>query len=98
MVRGPLCVAASLRIIFNQGKVWLMNSTGSGNNAIQYRDHAFSYDSETLLELESEFVRETAGGKQYRQKRSSTQKRRKAPKASHPGCGMSARRNHQWNW
>ena len=91
-------MAAMRETVLNQGKVWLMNSTGSGDNAIQYRDHAFSYDSETLLELESEFVRETASGKQYRQKRSSTQKRRKTPKASNPGCGMSGRRNNHWSW
>jgi hypothetical protein len=75
-----------------------MNSTTSGNNAIQYRDHAFRYDSDVLLELESEFVRELSAGKQYRQKRSSTAKRRIAPKASNPGCGISARRNRRWSW
>jgi hypothetical protein len=75
-----------------------MNSTASGNNAIEYRDHAFSYDSETLLALESEFVRELSGGKQYRQRRSTTPKRRKAPKASRPGCGMGGRRNRRWTW
>jgi hypothetical protein len=75
-----------------------MNSTASGSNAIQYRDQAFSYDSEMLLELESEFVRELSDGKQYRQKRSSRPKRRKSPKASHPGCGMAGRRKHRWTW
>jgi hypothetical protein len=75
-----------------------MNSTAPGHNAIQYCDQAFRYDSDTLLELESEFVRELADGKQYRQKRSSSQKRRKAPKASSPGCGMAGRCNRRWSW
>ena len=75
-----------------------MNSTTSGNNAIQYRDHAFHYDSDALLELETEFVRDLSKGKEYRQKRSNTQKRRKAPKASNPGCGMAGRSNRRWNW
>ena len=66
-----------------------MNSTSSGNNAIQYRDQAFRYDSDTLLELETDFVRKLSEGKQYRQKRSTCPKRRKAPKASNPGCGMA---------
>jgi hypothetical protein len=75
-----------------------MNSTDAGNNAIQYRDQAFRYDSDTLLELEAEFVREVSEGKQYRQKRPSSPKRRKAPKASSPGCGMAARCNRRWSW
>jgi hypothetical protein len=65
---------------------------------MQYRDQAFRYDSESLIELEAEFVRDLAEGKQYRQKRSSGQKRRKSPKASNPGCGMSARKNRHWDW
>lgn len=75
-----------------------MNSTTPGNNAIQYREHAFRYDSDALLELETDFVRELSEGKQYRQKRSAILKRRKAPKASSPGCGMAGRRNHRWSW
>ena len=75
-----------------------MISSASGNNAIQYRDQAFRYDSDTLLELETEFVRELSKGKQYRQKRSSRPKRRKAPKASNPGCGMAGRCNRRWSW
>jgi hypothetical protein len=77
-------------------EVLLMNLTG--NNAMQYRDHEFRYDSDMLLELESEFVREQSEAKQYRQKRSASTKRRKAPKASHPGYGLSGRRNHRWTW
>ena len=64
---------------------------------MQYRDHEFRYDSDMLLELESQFVREQSENKQYRQKRSRP-KRRKVPKAIHPGCGISARRNHRWGW
>jgi hypothetical protein len=75
-----------------------MKSTAMGNNAIQYRDQAFRYDSDILLELETEFGRELSDGKQYRQKRSSNQKRRKAPKASSPGCGMAGRCNRRWSW
>ncbi len=75
-----------------------MNATPSGDNGIQYRDQAFRYGSDTLLELETEFVRELSHGKQYRQKRSSTLKRRKAPKALRPGCGLAGRRNRRWSW
>jgi len=75
-----------------------MKSTASRYNAIEYRDHAFRYDSDTLLELESEFVRDASEGKQYRQKRSSSSTRRKAPKASRASCGIAGRCNHRWNW
>ncbi len=75
-----------------------MNSTGPGNNAIQYRDQPSRYDSDMLLELETEFVRELSEGKQYRQKRSSSLKRRKVPKASRAGCGMAGRCNRRWSW
>jgi len=75
-----------------------MNPTDLGSNAIQYRDQAFRYDSDTLLELETEFVRELSECKQYRQKRSSSSKRRRAPKASNPGCGMAGRCNRRWSW
>ena len=75
-----------------------MSLTPPNNSAIQYRDREFRYDSDMLVELEAEFVRELSDGKQYRQKRSGTPKRRKAPKASHPGCGMGGRRNRRWTW
>lgn len=65
---------------------------------MNYRDQEFRYDSDMLLELETEFVRQLSEGKQYRQKRSSSPKRRKSPKGAHPGCGMGARRNHRWKW
>jgi hypothetical protein len=79
-------------------EVLLMMSTVPGSNLIQYRDQEFRYDSDMLLELESEFIRDLSNGKQYRQKRSGTAKRRKPPKASYPGCGMAGRRNHRWAW
>jgi hypothetical protein len=75
-----------------------MMSIAIGRNVIQYRDQAFRYDSDTLLELEGEFVRDLSEGKQYRQKRSSSPKRRKPPKASSPGCGMAGRCNRRWSW
>jgi len=75
-----------------------MNSTTPVNNTIQYRDQVFRYDSDALLELETDFVRELSEGKQYRQKRSANLKRRKVPKASNPGCGMAGRRNRRWTW
>jgi hypothetical protein len=76
----------------------LMNLTAPRSNAMQYRDQETRHDSEMLLELENEFDRDLSAGKQYRQKRSGNPKRRKAPKVSHPGCGMSSRRNHRWTW
>jgi hypothetical protein len=79
-------------------EVRLMNLTVHQNNTIQYREQDSRYDSDTLLELESELGREPSQGKRYRQKRSSTRKRRKAPKASHPGCGIAGRGNRQWTW
>jgi hypothetical protein len=64
---------------------------------MQYRDQEFRYDSD-MLEPETEFVRELSQGKQYRQKRSGSPKRRKAPKAARPGYGISGRRNRRWTW
>ena len=75
-----------------------MNSTARGNNAIQYRDQTFRYDSDSLLELETEFVRGLSEGKQYRQRRSASPKRRKAPKALRPGCGIAGRCKRRWSW
>jgi hypothetical protein len=65
---------------------------------MQYRDQEFRYDSDMLHELETEFVRELSDGKQYRQKRSANPKRRRVPKAQHPGFGMAGRRNRRWSW
>jgi hypothetical protein len=66
---------------------------------MQYRDHELSYDSENE-NFEVEFVRQQAGGKQYRRKRSIRATRRRATKtsSSKPGCGLGARRNHRWTW
>jgi hypothetical protein len=75
-----------------------MSPTAPQSNPIDYREPEFRYDSEMLLELEGELVRGLSKGKQYRQKRSTTQKRRKAPKVAHPGCGMAGRRHHRWTW
>ncbi len=75
-----------------------MNSTEPRSSTIEYRDHDFRYDSDILLDLESDFVRGPSQGKQYRQKRSGSPKRRKQPKASHPGCGLAGRRNRRWSW
>ncbi len=75
-----------------------MNLTAPRLNAMQYRDQEFRYDADMLVDLESQFVRELSDGKQYRQKRSGNPKRRKSPKASHPGHGFSGRRNRKWSW
>jgi hypothetical protein len=66
---------------------------------MQYRDHELSYDSENE-NLEVEFVRQQAGGKQYRRKGSIRATRRRSTKASStkPGCGLGARRNRRWTW
>jgi hypothetical protein len=75
-----------------------MNSNPAGKNAIEHRDLEFRYDSEQLMELESQLARELADGKEYRRKRSGQMKRRKSPTSSHPSCGFAGRRNHHWNW
>jgi hypothetical protein len=75
-----------------------MNLTEPRLNAMQYRDQEFRYDADMLVDLESQFVRELSDGKQYRQKRSGKPKRRKSPKASHPGYGFAGRRNRKWSW
>jgi hypothetical protein len=75
-----------------------MNLTEHRSRAMQYRDQEFRYDSDMQLELETEFVRELSQGKQYRQKRSGSPKRRRAPKATHPGHGIAGRRNRRWSW
>ena len=46
--------------------------------------------------IDSEFVCLVSGRKRHGQKRCVTQKRRKVPKPSHPGCGMGARRKRRW--
>jgi hypothetical protein len=83
---------------YSERKVWLMNTTVSRRNVMEYRDQDFRYDAERLFELESEYVRQQSEGKQYRQKRSTRTKRHKPPKGSHPGCGMGARRHRRWDW
>jgi hypothetical protein len=74
-----------------------MNLTAVRRNVMQYRDHEFRYDAEQLLDIDSDYAK-TANGKQYVQKRSVRPKRRRSPKASHPGCGMGARRGRKWAW
>ena len=64
---------------------------------MQYRDHEFRYDAEQSFDAEAD-VRQEDNGKQYIQKRSVRPKRRRSPKASHPGCGMGARRGRKWSW
>ena len=64
---------------------------------MQYRDQELRYESEGD-EFDTESVRKQADGKQYRSKRSSKSSRRKVPKATHPGHGMSGRRNRRWAW
>jgi hypothetical protein len=77
----------------------LMNSTVvRRSNVMEYRDQEIRYDAETLFELESDYVRRSSESNEYRQKRSIQPKRRKSPKAAHPGCGMGGRRNRHWNW
>jgi hypothetical protein len=65
---------------------------------MQYREQDLRYDAEND-NLEAEFVRRQAKGKQYRRKRSirATRRRSKAS-ASKPGCGIGARRHHRWSW
>jgi hypothetical protein len=74
-----------------------MNLTAVRRNVMSYRDHEFRYDAEQTFEVESD-IRQDGNGKQYIQKRSVRPKRRRSPKASHPGCGMGARRGRKWNW
>ena len=55
---------------------------------MRYRDQEFSYDSEND-NLEAEFVRQQASGKQYRHKRSIRAMRRSVKASTtNPGCGM----------
>jgi hypothetical protein len=72
--------------------------TGSRTNTMAYRAQQIRYDSDELLELECDFVRESSDGKQYRQRRSATSKRRRTPKSSRPGCGIGGRGNKRWTW
>lgn len=65
---------------------------------MEYRDHEFRYDADNVADADTEYDRKLSDGKQYRQDRSVRPKRRKAPKATHPGCGMGARRNRRWAW
>lgn len=65
---------------------------------MQYRDQEFRYHADSTLELDTDYVHQLADGKQYSQKRSVRPKRRKAPKATQPGCGIGSRRNRHWTW
>ena len=65
---------------------------------MEYRDQEFRYDADETMEPDTDHVRQVAGGKQYMQKRSARPKRRRSPKASHPGCGVGSRRNRRWTW
>ena len=95
--RDPAWQVALDRSSINDPR-WLMTSTVVRRNVMEYRDHEFRYDADNLLEPDAESVRQLSEGKQYRQQRSVRPKRRKAPKATHPGCGMGARRNRRWTW
>lgn len=64
---------------------------------MQYRDLEIQYEVDNE-ELGSEFARQQSAGKQYRTKKTAKLLRRKVPKASHPGHGISARRNRHWAW
>jgi hypothetical protein len=64
---------------------------------MQYRDQEIRYDSDSD-EIEAEGQRKQNDGKQYRTKRSAKPSRRGPAKSSHPGCGISARRNRRWSW
>lgn len=64
---------------------------------MEYRDLEFQYELQGE-ELGTESARKQSEGKQYRSKRSSKPTRRKAPKATHPGHGISGRRNRRWSW
>jgi len=77
---------------------WPMILSALRSNAMDYRAHEISYESDEMRELGSEFIHETAAGKQYRQRRSASPQRRRTPKSSHPGCGMAGRRNKRWAW
>ncbi|MEX2308610.1 MAG: hypothetical protein WD738_13505 [Pirellulales bacterium] len=64
---------------------------------MQYRETEFKYEQDNE-ELGTELARQQSDGKQYRTKRSSKAKRRRVPKASHPGHGIAGRRQRRWNW
>jgi hypothetical protein len=74
----------------------LMTALTVRRAAMQYRDLEFQYELYGE-ELGTE-ARQQSVGKQYRSKRSAKPPRRKTPKASHPGHGIGARRNHRWSW
>ena len=94
----PFRVKSRGRRVLKRIPRWLMNSTVVRRNVMEYRDQTFRYEADELLEPDSEHVRQVAGGKQYIQKRSVRPKRRKSPKAAHPGVGMGGRRNRAWTW
>jgi hypothetical protein len=64
---------------------------------MQYRDHEIRYESEGD-EFDAETVKQQNESKQYKAKRSAKPTRRRISKASHPGFGMSGRRNRRWTW
>jgi hypothetical protein len=75
-----------------------MNSTIVRRNVMEYRDQEFRYDTDERMEPDADYMQQVSGGKQYMQKRSARPKRRRSPKAAHPGCGVGSRRNRRWTW
>jgi hypothetical protein len=77
----------------------LMNAVVVRRKVMQYRDHEFQYEVDGV-ELGTESGRDQSADKDYRRKRPLRSSRRRSSKAtsSHPGYGMSGRRNHRWAW
>jgi hypothetical protein len=75
----------------------LMNVEVVKRPIMEYRDQEFRYESDSE-EFQADLVRQQTSGKEYRAKRSSRDSRRRSPKASHPGHGISGRRNRRWAW
>jgi hypothetical protein len=64
---------------------------------MQARDLELQYqlDNDDLV---TEAAKQQSSGKQYRARRSFKASRRRVPKASHPGYGVSGRRHRRWTW
>src|SRR5262245_9775401 len=87
--RGCRCAAVLFRYVslVSQSGADVFEA-GQEKRVMRYRDHEISYDAENG-NLEAEFVRQQASGKQYRRKRSIRATRRSVKAtASKPGCGI----------
>jgi hypothetical protein len=95
--RYPIA-AWALRTSLSPAEGKLMNAVIVRRSVMKYRGQEFQYDTEVAAFESNDQNHDSSGDKQYRRKRSIKATRRRSKNASHPGCGIGARRNNRWTW